>query len=53
MEIDIRVRSLQQPVLVPVRLSNPQHIPMRLQCRHVVRFQRGVGHDQENIDDRL
>jgi len=52
-EVDVRVRPFEHPVLVPLRLSNVKSIASRRECRQVRRFVRRVGHDENDVNDGL
>ena len=53
MEVDVLTRSIKQPVLEPVRLANPQHVPGALEISNVGRLVGGVRHLENDVDDRL
>ena len=53
MEIDVRVRPFEHPVLVPVRLSNVKSIASRRKCRKVRPFVCRVGHDENDVNNWL
>jgi hypothetical protein len=52
-QVDVRVRPLEHPVLVPVRLSNPEHIASRAHRRGVRIFRRRVRDHEQQVDDRF
>src|SRR5258708_39646878 len=52
-EVDVRVRAFEDPMLEPVWLANPEHIACHLHVGHVRRFVRRVWHSKDHIDDRL
>ena len=53
MDLDVGLAVPQEPVLVPVRLTDHEHIAGRLQIRHVGRLVRGVADHQDDVDQRL
>ena len=52
-EVHVGVRSLEQPVLVPVGLADAQDVAGGLERRDVVALGRRVGDRQRHVDDRL
>jgi len=50
-EVDVRVRPFEHPVLVPVSLSDVKSVARRRECRCVRRFVRGIGHDENHVYD--
>jgi hypothetical protein len=52
-DVDVRIRALEQPVLVPVRLADGQPIAGRGQRRHVRLLVGRVRHGEVDVDDRL
>src|SRR5437764_12714865 len=53
MEVDVRVRSLEHAVLVPVRLSDAQHIADSFQGRNVGRLVCRVGNHEHYVYSRF
>ncbi len=53
MEVDVRVRTLEQPVLAPVGLADREHVAGRLEVGHVRRLVGRVWHLEHDVDDRL
>ena len=52
-EVDVRVRPLEHPVLVPVSLPDVKSVASRREYRYVRRFVRGIGHDENDVNDGL
>ncbi len=53
MQIDVRVRALEDAVLIPLGFAGSKHVPGRLQCGHVARFGARVRHGENDVDTRL
>src|SRR5258708_26046826 len=53
MEVDIRVRPIEHAVLVPVRLSDAQHIGGSLHGRNVSRLVCRVRYHKQHVDSRF
>src|SRR5438132_4614497 len=53
MEVDVSVRPLEHAVLVPVRLSDAQHIAGSLQGRDVGRLVCRVRYHEQHVDSRF
>src|SRR6266511_3144748 len=52
-QVHVGVRTLENAVLEPVRLPDPQHVAGRLQRGQVRRLGGGVRHRQHDVDARL
>jgi hypothetical protein len=52
-QVHVGVGALEAAALVPVWLADDQHGPGRLQVRAPGRLVRRVGHDEQDVDDRL
>jgi hypothetical protein len=52
-EVDVRVRPLEHPVLVPVSLPDVKSIASRLEYRYVRGFVRRIGHDENDVNNGL
>ena len=53
MDVHVRVRALEQPVLVPVRLADAQHVAGSLQRWDVSPLVACVGDNEDDVDERL
>jgi len=52
-QVDVGVRTFEEAMLVPIRLSNPQHIARRFECRDIRWLVCGVSHYEKDGDNRF
>src|ERR1700681_2332888 len=52
-EVDVRVRPLEHPVLVPVSLPDVKSVASRFEYRYVRGFVRRIGHDENDVNNGL
>jgi hypothetical protein len=52
-QIDLRIATDEHPMLPPIRLANAQLIADWLKRRDIASFVARIGHEQNDVDDRL